>query len=202
MVTIARQMGSGGGHVGRALAERRGWRYIDGVMLRDASEYLRVHDPNLERVGERIDTWWTAMSGAIAMGGLSGLGMLPVESAREAEVADIERRIIQEIAQQHAAVIVGRGAGHLLKDRPGVVRVFLHAPEAWRIARVAALTGVPEAKARQAVRESDRDRAGFLRALSGRDGADAREYDLAINTAVTGLDAAIDLVEDVSCRPR
>lgn len=194
VVAISRQMGSGGGDVGRAVAERRGLRCIDGAMLRDASEYLREHDPDLEQVGERMDTWWSAMSGAIAMGGLAGFGMLPVETAREAEAERIEQRIIEEIAQQHAAVIIGRGATHLLRDRPGVVRVFVHAPEAWRIERVAERAGVPAAQARTIVRESDRNRAGFVRALAGADWTDARDYDLTINMAATGLEAATGLV--------
>jgi cytidylate kinase len=194
VVAISRQKGSGGGHIGQVVAERRGLRYIDGAMLRDASEYLLVHDPNLERVEERIDTWWTTMAGAIAMGGMSGLGMLPMDTVREAEVARVERRIIEEIAERHASVIVGRGAGHLLKGRLGVVRIFLHAPETWRIERVAQHTGVPQAKAREAVRNSDRNRAGFIRALTGTDWTDARQYDLAIDTAAVGIEVATDLV--------
>jgi cytidylate kinase len=194
VVAISRQKGSGGGHLGQVVAERRGLRFIDGAMLHDASEYLRVHDPNLERVGERIDTWWSTMAGAIAMGGLSGLGMLPVDAMREADVAHIERRIIEEIVQLHPAVIVGRGAGHVLKGRTGVVSVFVHAPEAWRIERVAHHTGVTPAKARDAVRESDRHRASFMRALTGTDWTDARQYDLAIDASAVGIEAATDLV--------
>ena len=194
VVAISRQKGSGGGHIGQVIAERRGLRYIDGAMLHDASEYLRVHDPNLERVGERIDTWWSTMAGAIAMGGLSGLGMLPVDTMREADVAHIERRIIEEIAQQHPAVIVGRGAGHVLKGRPGVVNVLFHAPEAWRIERVAQHTGVTPAKARDAVRDSDRHRGSFMRALTGTDWTDARQYDLAIDTSTMGIETATALV--------
>ena len=194
VVAISRQKGSGGGHIGQVIAERRGLRYIDGAMLRDAAEYLRVHDPNLERVGERIDTWWSTMAGALAMGGLSGLGMLPVDTVREADMANIERRIIQELSQQHPSVVVGRGAGHVLKGRPGVFSVFLHAPEAWRIARVAQHTGVPEAKAREAVRESDRHRASFLRTLTGTDWTDARQYDLALDTSTVGVEQAAEIV--------
>ena len=194
VVAISRQKGSGGGHIGQVVAERRGLRFIDGAMLHDASEYLRVHDPNLEKVGERIDTWWSTMAGAIAMGGLSGLGMLPVDTMREADVAHIERRIIEEIGQQHPSVIVGRGAGHVLKGRPGVVSVFLHAPEAWRIERVAQHTGAAAAKAREAVRDSDRQRASFMRALTGTDWCDARQYDLAIDTSTVGIEAATALV--------
>lgn len=197
VVAISRQKGSGGTQIGQALAERRGLRYIDGAMLRAASEYLQEHDPNLERVEEQMGTWWATMAGALAMGGMSGLGMLPMDTVREAEVAHVERRIIQEIAERHPSVIVGRAAGHVLKGRPGVVSVFLHAPEPWRIERVAQRTGVTPAKAKDAVRESDRHRASFMRALTGTDWTDARQYDLVINTATIGVDRATDLVLQV-----
>lgn len=194
VVAISRQKGSGGSHIGQAIAERRGLRYIDGGMLRAAAEYLQEHDPNLERVEEQMGTWWATMAGALAMGGMSGLGMLPMDTVREAEVAHVERRIIQEIAERHPSVIVGRAAGHVLKERPGVVSVFLHAPEAWRIERVAQRTGVTPGKAKDAVRESDRQRASFMRALTGTDWTDLRQYDLAINTSTIGIDKATDLV--------
>lgn len=194
VVAISRQKGSGGSHIGQAIAERRGLRYIDGGMLRAAAEYLQEHDPNLERVEEQMGTWWATMAGALAMGGMSGLGMLPMDTVREAEVAHVERRIIQEIAERHPSVIVGRAAGHVLKERPGVVSVFLHAPEAWRIERVAQRTGVTPGKAKDAVRESDRQRASFMRALTGTDWTDLRQYDLAINTSTIGIDKAADLV--------
>ncbi|HQX80468.1 MAG TPA: cytidylate kinase-like family protein [Vicinamibacterales bacterium] len=194
IVAISRQKGSGGAHIGQVVAERRGMRFVDGGLLRDASEYLLVHDPNLEKVKERIGTWWDTMAGALAMGGMSGLGMLPVDTMQEAESARLERRIIEEMAGHHSAVIVGRGAGHVLKGRPGVLRVFVHAPEAWRIDRVAERSGVNQAKARDVVRESDRDRAGFMRALTGTDWTDARQYDLAIDAASTGLELAADIV--------
>jgi cytidylate kinase len=191
VVAISRQTGCRGGEIGQAVAERRGFRYIDGAMLRDASEYLLTHDPNLEQVQEKVSTWWTALAGALALG---GDGIVPIDTVNQAELGRIERRIIEEIAQQNAAVIMGRGAGNVLRGRPGVVSVFLHAPEAGRIANVAQRIGVTEAKARDIVRESDRYRGGFMRALSSHDWEDARQYDLAIDTAATGVETATDLI--------
>jgi cytidylate kinase len=197
VVTISRQKGSGASRIGQAIAERRGLRYIDGAMLREASDYLLTNDPHLEQVEERVDAWWSTMAGAIAMGGLSGLGMLPQDTIREADLAQVERRIIEEIAQNHSAVVIGRGAGHVLRGRPGVVSVFLHAPEGWRIEQLAQRTGLAAGDAKDAVRESDKDRAGYNRSLTGADWHDARQYDLSIDTAAVGLDRATTLVLDL-----
>jgi cytidylate kinase len=194
VVAISRQKGCGGVQIGQAVAQRRGLGFIDGAILREASDYLMTHDPKLEQVGERVNTWWSTMAEAIAMGGLSGLGMLPIDSVRDAEAAQVERRIIEELGQSHAAVIVGRGAGHVLRGRPGVVTVFLHAPEESRIERIAERDGLDEQKARGVVRESDRERAEFMRALTGVDWTDVRQYDLSIDTAATGLELATSLI--------
>jgi len=194
VVALSRQMGSGGSHVGQAIADARGLRYIDEAMLRDASHYLLTHDPSLREVPARMDTWWSTMAGALAMGGMGGLGVLPVETAQEAETARIERRIIEEVAGHHPSVLISEEASHALHGRPGVLTVYLHAPESWRIDRVAHRQGLTPDQARDAVRHSDRHRAALVRALTGADCTDVRQYDLAIDTAAIGLETAVDLV--------
>jgi cytidylate kinase len=70
----------------------------------------------------------------------------------------------------------------------------VHAPEESRIERIAERDGLDEQKARGVVRESDRERAEFMRALTGVDWTDVRQYDLSIDTAATGLELATSLI--------
>ena len=48
--------------------------------------------------------------------------------------------------------------------------------------------------AQQMVRDSDRDRSRFIHALCGMDWTDVRAYDLAVDTAAMGVEAAVDLI--------
>jgi len=191
-VALSRQRGSGGSYVGRLVAERLGLRFVDREMLRHACEYLRPA-PNEEPAPK--GSWLARLGQAFAHGGLDA-GYVPPTSddVYEGELFEIERKLLFEIASDHSAVVVGRGAAQALRGRPGVVTVFVHAPEAWRIARVRDVYKLDARAAERMVRDSDRARAKFVNALADVQWTDVRGYDLAIDTSATGFDAAADLI--------
>ena len=83
----------------------------------------------------------------------------------------------------------------MLRGRPGVVTVFVHAPEQRRVDRVQQLYKIADrAQASRMVRESDRDRTRFIRTVADVEWTDPRCYDLAINSTSLGFDATVDLI--------
>ena len=109
-----------------------------------------------------------------------------------------EREIIEAMAAHGDAVIVGRGAAHILQGRPEVFRVFLHAPLPVRVLLAMQEYGIADADAAtEVVRASDAQRARFVRKVTGRDWCDAALYDLSLNTGAIGLDKAAELIVDV-----
>jgi CMP/dCMP kinase len=196
-VAISRQKGSGGAYVGRCLADRLGLRYVDRDLLRNAAEYLHESDRGQRAAAEAESSWWAKLGSACAFGGPDGLYVPPSATAvYDGEVFRIESRLIQEIVDGHVAVIAGRGAAQVLRGRPAVATVFVHAPEEWRVARVQQVYGIADRKAAaRAVKESDEERARFIRRLAGIEWTDARYYDLAVNTAALGFETAVDVIE-------
>jgi CMP/dCMP kinase len=181
-IAISRQQGSGGSYIGRAVAERLGFRYFD-----------REHDPKDEH---RADSWFERLGNVFSVGTLE-TGYVPPSPTvlYEGEIVGIENRLIREIVDDHVAIIVGRGAAQMLCGRPGVVTVFVHAPEEWRVDRVQQIyKTVDRAQASRMVRESDQKRTRFIRGVTGSEWTDPRCYDLAINSMSLGFDAAIDLI--------
>src|SRR5262245_12396247 len=108
-IAISRQQGSGGSYIGRAVAERLGFRYFDRDMLRIAAEYLARQNSN--EVPESKETWFERLATCFVLGSLDA-GYVPPSQAvlYEGELHDIEQRLIREIIDGHDAVIVGRGA--------------------------------------------------------------------------------------------
>jgi CMP/dCMP kinase len=194
-VAISRQQGSGGSYIGRAVAERLGFRYFDREMLRAVAEYLKEHehDPKDE---QRPDSWFERLGTIFSMGTLE-TGYVPPSPTvlYEGALVGIENRLIREIVDDHVAVIVGRGAAQMLRGRPGVVTVFVHAPEQWRVDRVQQVYKTADrAQAARMVRESDQERTRFIRRIAEAEWTDPRCYDLAINSMTLGFDAATDLI--------
>jgi CMP/dCMP kinase len=76
-----------------------------------------------------------------------------------------------------------------------VLTVFVHAPEQWRVDRVQQVYKTADrAQASRMVRESDQERARFIRRIAEAEWTDPRCYDLAINSMTLGFDAATDLI--------
>ena len=205
-VAISRQRGSGGTFVGREVADRLGVRFVDREMLRVAAEYHRDHGSAAE-TDAAGSSWWSRVSQAFAMGGPDSRCAPPsVESVYEGDLFDIEERLLREIVKDEATVIVGRGAAQKLKGTTGVLAVFLHAPEAWRVSRVQDVYAFADRRAaQQMVRDSDRARARFIQTLGPVGWTDARGYDLALDTSTVTIERAVNLIVEtvragVACR--
>ena len=197
-VAISRQRGSGGSYIGRAVAERLGLRYLDRDMLRVAAEYLREHDPE-ERV-EPTGSWWARLGQTLAMG-VPEAGYAPPASDAmyEGELFEIEKQLIHDVVEGQIAVeptaIVGRGAAQTLRGRAGVVSVFVHAPFSWRVERAKQVYNLTDTRAAERmVQDADRSRARFIKAVAGVDWTDLHVYDLTIDTAALGFEAAIEII--------
>lgn len=204
VVTISRQIGAGGAYVGQALARRLGIRYVDREILQKAAALLGRDEGELAPLEERVANMWDRVASILSLGTPEAPFVPPpLPKLNEEELFDTESGVMREIAAREDAVFVGRGASWVLRDHPGVVRVFLHAPESWRIERIRESYGVPDvAAARQLVESTDRQRSRFVRSVAGRSWTSPDLYDISINTASIGLDVATDLLAAVVSRRR
>ncbi len=196
LVTISRQFGSGGAYIGQAVAKRLGYKYIDREILSKAARYLGQEEEALsgreERVGGFWENFFNAFSGGIPEAGYVPPAMRPVY---DRDLFDAEAMIINEMADMHNAVIVGRCGFHVLKERPGVANVFIHAPKDFRIRRAMEMYKIPAMEdAVSLVDEMDRERSNFIRAMTGADWTDARNYHVAIDIGRAGFATAEEMI--------
>lgn len=170
VLTLSRDMGSGGGEIGLLAANSLGYRFVDRerilARIKEAghkwdkwSEGMDEHTP---RVWERYD--WSYRS-FVAM----------VQSA------------IMKDAALGRVVIMGRGGNFLLKSVPFALRVRVVARLEERIARVSRREDIDEDSARRLIERTDRERAGFLLTVYGRDGKDPGDYDLHLDSTGAAL---------------
>jgi len=200
VLAISRQLGSGGSFIGQSVAHRLGLKYVDREILQRASALLGREDGDLEQLEERVANAWVRMVRHLSLGPPDALFTppKPAASVYEEDLFRIERQIMREIASRESCVMVGRGCTFVLRDHPGVLRLFVHAPEAWRVDNLmTTMKGPPRDEVRDLVRRTNRDRARFIQAVCGCDWSDACHYDLTVNPATIGLDAAVDLVTEV-----
>src|SRR3954468_1689495 len=72
-ITIARQLGAGGGPLGKRIAERLGFAYLDDDILRKAAEKSGAHPEDLARWDEHRSRLWKRLAGTFSLGAPEGV---------------------------------------------------------------------------------------------------------------------------------
>ncbi|HUR35464.1 MAG TPA: cytidylate kinase-like family protein [Vicinamibacterales bacterium] len=203
IIAVSRQFGSGGARIGRAVAQALGFQYADREILAEAARRLNVQASVLEPLEERSASVWERMGSLFALGAPDTPFVPPtLPSVDESRLFEVERPIIRGIAARGNAVIVGRGAAHILGASRDVLRVFLHAPLQERVSLAMEEYGFTErTQAEAVVRESDSARAKFVKALTGRSWCDSTLYDITMDTNVVGVERAVEILVELVRRP-
>jgi cytidylate kinase len=189
VITVSRQLGSGGTAIARQVSRRLGFRYVDREILSRATEHLGSEEDNIAFREERVSGFMEdLLRGFIYGPPESAYIPPPVRPVYDIDLFSAEADIIRKIADAYDAVIVGRAAFHVLRDRPGLIKVFLHAPEASRIRRVMETRRITDhGKAAGMIRESDSSRRRFIESVAGVQWTDACCYHLSVDTDCSGF---------------
>jgi len=194
-ISISRMMGSGGTYIGRLVAKRLGFKYIDREVLTEAARRLGTDEKFLAHRDQRPSGFLDNFLRTLSYGSTQAIIPPAGPPISDNDLFALECTIMEEIAKRESSVIVGRGAFHVLKKLPGTLSIFVHAPREFRTRRIMQVQDIPDAQQAAAVlRESDEQRSKFVWNMLHVHWADARNYHLAIDTSLCGFDWATDLI--------
>jgi cytidylate kinase len=182
IVTISRQLGSGGDEVAAALAAQLNATLLDRAALLAVVQryWTATASPSPPEIEERAPGFWQRFA----------------EERHRYEA--LLRAAVYSAALTEAAVIVGHGAEVLLRDVTHALRVKVVAPvdrRAQRLVERERPAPTPAAAA-ALVRQSDRDRTAYLRYFFHANWLDLTLYDTVINTEKLAIETVVtQLVE-------
>jgi CMP/dCMP kinase len=194
VITISRQLGSGGAYLGQRLALRLNALYLDHEIVRQAAQELKIPEDHVALRDEKVTSRWQTILGSFIDSSTWSYAPPPLDTLNDKDLYKVESDVITRIANQSSAVIVGRGAYYVLRQHPRCLNVFLHGDLSFRQKRVQDLYRVSAPEAMKLLCSIDSERANYLRALTGQDWLDARQYHLSLDTSVLGLDKAEDII--------
>jgi len=193
VITISRQLGSGGSYIGQCIAKRMGIHYLDREILSEAAQRLQVSEYDLDEYDEKAASFWQILFSTEFVDTVTyHPPKLFVPSV--SNVFETQTEIINKVADERSAVIIGRGGNYILRNRPRHLSIFIHAGIPFRQERIAALYKVPEKQALKMIEQYDNERAKYIRQVAGHTWTDARNYQLCIDTGLIGLDNAINMI--------
>ena len=198
LVTINRELGSGGRSVGRKLAQRLGVRFYDKVQLEGLVKEYRLSEEQIEQIKARKNNWWTEFCDRVSRAPGADFYRPDENGIPELITTDdlfqSESRILREIAAEESCVVAGRAAFFVLKSHPNKLRVFIQASLANRMVRVMRKQGLTEEAAAAVIERVDAGRETYTRQYAGVTRYDARNYDLVINMDGITVDDAVDII--------
>ena len=189
-IPIGRQFGSGGREVGKKVAQALGIPYYDKELLAVAAKESGLSHQFLQAYDERPTNsfFYSLVMGQQNL--LVGAQNVTVEQL----AAKAQRDAVQSVADKGSCVIVGRCADYLLRERGGLLRVFICADWDKRIDRVCRRDGLGQKEAEEKLRRMDKTRAAYYSFHTDRKWGAAETYDLCINSSRKGPDATADLI--------
>lgn len=198
MVCVSHATASGGDEIGKQVAEKLGYLYVDeeivtraaadgGVEPRDIADEERrksFASRLLDTLAQSGGDAWTLSSAAPAM--LDGL--------RPADIRDLIRETVVQTAGRGNVVIVAHAASFALEPGPATLRVLVTASPATRVKRIAASAGLDGAQAEKTIEDSDAGRRDYLQRFYGVDRESPTNYDLIVNTDHLSVEQGAEIV--------
>lgn len=191
VISISREFGSGGRMIGKQLAARLGIPCYDRTLIQKTAEKSGLSPEFIARAEERARSRIHLPLASLGTG-VAAYTQQGVPVSLQAFFAQSE--VIRELADEGPCVIVGRCSDYVLGGRPGCLKVFLWADLDSRVRRCLDEYHLPPAGVEQRIRQTDRDRSSYYAHYTGRTWGDMRNFDLTLNTAVTGVDGAVEVI--------
>ena len=202
VITISREVGSGGRTIGRKLAEKLGARFSDKELIDALQAKLNLTASGIEELKGKKKRWLDDFIQMVAPVPKSGL-LVDGDSDYISEynkslgvndVFEAEKEILNGIADQGSCVIAGRSGFFVLKGRPNKVDILITASLENRIARIMEKQNLTREKAEQVIESVDKARDNYVLRYTGQSRYDARNYNIVLNMDYLTEDKAVELI--------
>lgn len=190
VITISRELGSGGRTIGRKLAAQLNVRYSDKNLIQDLREKFNLSTYEIEKIKGTRKNWLTEMLDIVAPVPNSGayIGFeankgddWKLNKVKADDIFQAEAEILKGIAAEGSCVIAGRSGFFVLKDHPNKLDIFIQAPLDKRVERVMKKQNLSETEARTVIESVDKSRETYIQRFAGTSRYDIRNYDLVLN---------------------
>ena len=183
LVTIEREYGCGAATIAAQLAKQLGWKLWDHLLTEEIARLAQVDPSAVLRCDERMDSRLHRLSKAFWRGSYERSSPLGSQVFDTDRMVGMMQEIMNKLAREGNAVVVGRGAPYFLREQPAAFHVFLYAPRAEKIRRTIA-DGHSAQEAEEMVDSVDRERIAYVKHYFNADWPTRSLYHMMINTAV------------------
>ena len=200
-VALSQMDGTGSEAIGREAARKLGFGYLNEAIIAQVAQDHGMDADTVAEAERRKSFFLRVAEAAVHM---AAAPVPPDPRVYEPDQTDmllsLIRDTVQDAAERGSVVLAAHAACYACADRPDVLRVWVTAPPATRVSRVAA-GGLSDKEAARWLSRSDAGRADYLKRVYGISGESPTDYDVVINTERLAPDAAVGLITGLVQRP-
>lgn len=207
VVTINRELGSGGRTVGRMLAEKLGVEFYDKALIEALEKKYNLNIEQIEKLKGQNHAWWAEFArsmfgvdlGVPNYGKMNAMYYLAVMDFSDVkptskEVFESETEILKGIAEAESCVVAGRSGFYVFRDHPNHLNVFIQASMPYRVERVMRKQQITEEEAVKTIKKVDKMRENYVKKYTGLSRYDTRNYDLVISADGKSEEQIVDII--------
>ncbi|MCM1127759.1 MAG: cytidylate kinase-like family protein [Lachnospiraceae bacterium] len=192
IITISREFGAGGGQIGKEVAERLGYYYLDKDMIvRSAMESSTLTPEDFRMYDEKVP---------LNFGFGQSLFDFYNKPLNERLFAAQKEAVIKA-GEKGRCVIVGRNANVILKEFDDSLHVFVAASQYFRLQHLKKkMPDCSESKILEEMKSVDKVRRKYCTYYTNTEFGNADYYDLSLKSSTLGIDTCVDIICEVAQR--
>ncbi len=202
VITINRELGSGGRTVGRKLAEKLKVPFYDKALINELKEKFNLSVEEIEKLKGNKHQWWREIiNTAMYLGqGMNETWYYQRMAGQEqhlltsSDMFEVEKEVLKNVAEEDSCVIAGRSGFYVFANHPNHLSVLIQAPFEHRIQRIMTKQNLSHEEAEKIIKKVDQMRENYVTKYTGKSRYDARNYDLVINMEGKTEDEIVDLI--------
>lgn len=200
IITIGRQLGSGGREIGKKLSEAMNIAYYDKELLeitaRESGLNQKLFEEADERTQKGLPAGFFGMRFPFLSDSMIGYGGLSNEM-----LFQIQSDVVRDLADKQSCVFIGRCADYILRDKNDCLSVFISANDEDRVRRIIGYGengDISVEKARDLMEHVDKRRATYYNYYSNKTWGIASSYHVCLNSSVFGIDGVVSLLKKMA----
>lgn len=194
VITLNRELGSGGRTVGRKLAERLEVKYYDKALIEGLTKEFGLTVDEIEKFKAQKKSWWNEFNNYYKTRNTTALPMEAETVLTNETMMETEKRILQNLAAHESCVVAGRSGFLVFREWPNHISIFIQAPLEKRIERLRRKKGIDREEAIGIIEKVDKARETFIQKYAKTSRYDTRNYDIVLNMDGLTEDEAVDII--------
>lgn len=195
VITINRELGSGGRTIGRELAQRLDVKYYDKALIEALTKAFDISLDELEKIKAEKKSWWNDFTNFYFRNhNIDERFDIDYNVATTDNIYEVETEVLRKLAERESCVIAGRSGFQIFRNHPNALKIFIQSSMEKRIARVMKKQSLSRQEAVNVIESIGKARENYTKHFSGTSRYDTRNYDLVLDVTNLSEQDAVDVI--------